>query len=420
MRPILIRRFVFILAFVLALCSSLPVGAEPEEVDADQQPGVDVRAPSAFTSSRSVEGELSDTDDRQIEGPLEEFRAWKKDVETRTGLNLGFDNFTHYLGSNSDSSPSDALSNVTRVYGTWTAKGPDTPDSGALIFKLENRSAVGSYISTQALGPSLGYAGTFASTYSDAGLILTNLYWRKWFAGGRGGFVVGQVDVYDYTNVSSISSPWTGFTNLAFQQQPTFPGPSQGLGAAMQWRLSDRWTVLGGLANANGDPSDPWDSAQELFDSGETFKHLALGWSPEWANRYSDMVQLTIWQVDERKEAGIAGGHGLSFAASGISGQWHHFLRAGYAKDAGTILDRTISAGFGYDARDGTDLAGLAVAWGRAPNNTRDQYTLEAFYRFDWTDFLQLTPSIQYVANPANDPNTSEILVLGARVRVFF
>jgi len=414
------RSFVCNFSFVLALCNGQPVGAEPARDDADQQSGGEVRAHSTFASSRSVEGELGDTDERQIEGPLEGFRAWKKDVETRTGLNFGFDNIAHYLGSDSDSPPSDALSNVTRVYGTWTAKGRNTPDSGALIFKLENRSAVGSHISTQALGPSLGYAGLFASTYSDAGLVLTNLYWRKWFAGGRGGFVAGQVDVYDYTNVNSISSPWTGFANLAFQQQPTFGGPSQGLGAAMQWRLSDRWTVLGGLANANGDPSDPWDSAEKLFDSGETFKHLALGWSPEWGGRYDDMVQLTIWQVDERKEAGVEGGHGLSFAASGSSGQWRHFLRAGYAKEAGAILDRAVSIGFGYDARDGRDLAGLGVAWGRAPDGSRDQYTLEAFYRFDWTDFLQLTPSIQYVANPANDPDTDSILVLGARLRVFF
>ena len=39
---------------------------------------------------------------------------------------------------------------------------------------------------------------------------------------------------------------------------------------------------------------------------------------------------------------------------------------------------------------------------------------------FDWTDYLQVTPSIQYVSNPANDLDTDSILVLGARVRVFF
>jgi len=192
----------------------------------------------------------------------------------------------------------------------------NTPDDGALVFKVEDRSAIGGHVSTQALGPLLGYAGTFSSTFSDAGVVLANFYWRQRFAGGQGSFVIGQVDPFDYINVNSLASPWTAFTNLAFEQQPTLAAPSQGLGAASQWRFDDHWAVLGGFANANGDPSDPLDSAKDLFDKGETFKHLAVGWSPNWDDRYDDAVQLKIWQVDERKEAGVEDGQGLSFAAS--------------------------------------------------------------------------------------------------------
>lgn len=95
-------------------------------------------------------------------------------------------------------------------------------------------------------------------------------------------------------------------------------------------------------------------------------------------------------------------------------------MRAGYADGAGAVLDRAISVGSGYDARGGNDLVGLAVNWGRAPGNPRDQYTLELFYRYDVTDFLQFTPSFQYVANPANDPETDDILVFGVRLRAHF
>jgi hypothetical protein len=79
------------------------------------------------------------------------------------------------------------------------------------------------------------------------------------------------------------------------------------------------------------------------------------------------------------------------------------------------VLNRT-----GYDARSGQDLAGLGLNWGRAADNSRDQYTAEAFYRYDPKDFLQITPEIQYVANAANDPATGDILVLGLRLRVAF
>lgn len=399
---------------LINLCAMLVLLALPLKIHAQAS------SDFGFSSPNSVEGTLKATEKRQSEGALEGYLAWKEQLADRTGLTFGFDDQVLIMDTNSDKSPSDAASNVFRFYGTWTATGRGTPDDGALVFKIEYRSAIGNRVPTQVLGPLLGYAGTFASTYSDAGLVLTNFYWRQRFAGGRGSFVIGQVDTYDYVNVNSISSPWTAFTNLAFQQQPTYAGPSQGLGAALLWRFNNNWGVLGGFADANADPSDPAESAKTLFDTGETFKHFAIGWSPDWGDRSDQLVQLTFWQVDEREEAGVEGGHGVSFAASARIDQWRPFLRAGYAKDAGTSLDRSISIGFGYDARQGKDLAGLGVGWGRAPDNSRDQYTLEAFYRFDPNDFLQITPSVQYVVNPANAPETDNIFVLGLRMRMAF
>ena len=408
----LLRLFV-----VLMTSCGVTAYAEPASTDAAEQSET---SPLGFSSPRSVEGTLTDTAERQREGFLAEIRAHKETLEARTGLTYGFDNHTQYLDTNSDKSPSDAASNVTRFYGTWTAFGQGKPDNGALVFKVEYRTAIGDRISTQQLGPSLGYAGTFASTYSDAGLILTNFYWRQRFAGGRGSFVIGQVDTYDYVNVNSLASPWTAFTNLAFEHQSTYPGPSQGLGAALQWRFNENWAVLGGFADANADPSAPWESAKTLFDTGETFKHLAIGWSPDWGDRPDQLVQLTVWQMDERKDAGVEDGHGVSFAASARIHNWRPFFRAGHAEGGGAILERAVSVGLGYDARGGKDLAGIGVDWGRAPDNSRNQYTLEAFYRYDMTGFLQLTPQIQYVVNPAYDPQTDNILVIGVRLRVFF
>ena len=413
-------RFIVELCLVCMLCCDVSMGAETGSSDAAAQSETGAGSQLGFASHRSVEGELAETAKRQSEGALARFHRRKKELEDRTGLTYGFDSQAQYLATDSDKSPSDAASNVTRFYGVWTATGRSTPDDGALVFKVEYRTALGDRISTQALGPSLGYAGVFSSTYSDAGAILTNLYWRQHFAGGRGGLVVGQVDPYDYVNVNSLSSPWTAFTNLAFEQQPTLPAPPQGLGAGARWRLDDNWQVLAGFADANADPSEPWQSARDFFDEFETFKHVAIGWAPDWADRYDQTLQLTIWQVDERTEAGVEDGYGAAFTASGRRDPWRPVLRFGYANDAGAVLVRAVSIGTGYDARGGKDLAGLGVSWGRAPDNYRDQYTVEAFYRYDMTDFLELTPEIQYVVNPANDPATDDILVLGFRLRAFF
>jgi len=415
-----------LLIIVISAGFGSAVAAEPaaDDADAEHQSGLVEETPAplqiGFSSSGSVEGTLAETDERQREGPLERFKARKDALEAGTGLSLGFDNNTQYLGTDSDESPSSSAGNVFRFYGIWTLTERGNSGGGALIFKIEDRSAIGNRLSPQALGPSLGYAGLFSSTFSDAGVILTNLYWRQHFAKGRGAFIVGQVDPSDYISVNSIASPWTGFTNLAFEQQPTLAIPSQGLGAAVLWKLDDNWGILAGLANANGDPSDPLDSARNLFDAGELFKHIAIGWAPDWGDRYDQTVQLTFWQVDEREEAGVEGGQGVAFLASARIDNWRPFVRIGYAKDAGVLNDRSISIGTGYDARGGSDFAGLAANWSRASDSSRDQYTLEVFYRYDLTDFLQVTPEIQYVVKPAFAPETDEILVFGLRLRAFF
>ena len=404
-----------------SVCADDPTGSDPgAEPETDVMEETSAPHRLGFASSGSVEGTLDETSERQREGPLRRLWASKEAFEARTGLSHGFDNNTQWLVTDSDESPSDALSNVFRVYGSWALTGRGTPNDGALIFKIEDRSAIGSKLSPQALGPSLGYAGLFSSTFSDAGVILTNFYWRQGFASGRGSFIVGQVDPSDYISVNSVASPWTGFTNLAFEQQPTLPIPSQGLGAAALWQLNDNWALLAGLTDANGDPSDPFDSAKNLFDKGELFKHVAVGWAPDWGDRYDQTVQLTLWQVDERVEAGVEAGHGAAFMASFRIDNWRPFVRAGLTENAGVLNDRAISFGTGYDARGGVDLAGLAVNWARAPDSSRDQYALEAFYRYDMTDFLQVTPEVQYVLNPAFAPETGEILVLGLRMRLFF
>ena len=125
----------------------------------------------------------------------------------------------------------------------------------------------------------------------------------------------------------------------------------------------------------NGDPPEILDSAENLFDTGETFKHIAVGWSTNWGKRYDQLIQLTFWQVDEREEAGVEDVQGVAFALSTRIDEWRPFLRAGYADGAGAMLDRAISVGVGYDARSGADLVGLALGWGRAPDNSRGQYT---------------------------------------------
>jgi porin len=99
------------------------------------------------------------------------------------------------------------------------------------------------------------------------------------------------------------------------------------------------------------------------------------------------------------------------------------FLRAGYAKDGGSLLQKSVSAGLGYQAVQGRDLFGFGVNWGQ-PNAATwgegldDQISFELFWRWFLGEQLALTPDLQYLINPAVNPDEDSVWMFGLRGRL--
>ncbi|WP_170766184.1 carbohydrate porin [Ruegeria lacuscaerulensis] len=63
----------------------------------------------------------------------------------------------------------------------------------------------------------------------------------------------------------------------------------------------------------------------------------------------------------------------------------------------------------------------MGVSWGDPSNPAlRDQITTEAFYRLTLVQNFVITPSIQWVKNPAATTAFDDVLTAGIRVRVTF
>jgi porin len=83
-------------------------------------------------------------------------------------------------------------------------------------------------------------------------------------------------------------------------------------------------------------------------------------------------------------------------------------------------MQTTFSIGIGA-RRENLDVAGIGFSWGSpADGSLRDQFTSEAFYRFQLTQFLAVTPDVQLIANPALNPGTDVIGFFGVRLRAAF
>jgi porin len=65
-----------------------------------------------------------------------------------------------------------------------------------------------------------------------------------------------------------------------------------------------------------------------------------------------------------------------------------------------------------------SDLVGFSASWGSPPDSSLDdQKTLEAFWRFQLSQGLAITPSIQLLKDPALNPDEDTVWVYGVRVR---
>jgi len=295
-----------------------------------------------------------------------------------------------------------------------------------LIFKIENRHTLGSYIDPKLLGSEFGYAGLTAVTFSDAGTILSNFYWHQAAYDNRLGFVVGIVDVSDYLDVYGLVNIWTDFNNFSFTTNPTIPVPNQGLGAAVRWLFTPNVYVVAGIADANGNPEDTEDSVKSFFDDSEYFKHIEFGWIGSWDKRITDNIHIMAWQVDERTKVGVDDGWGMTFSFScTYEDKWLPFLRAGYADGGGAIVDRSLSTGMGYKLNDRNDYIGFGIGWASAQSDIdeikeRDQYTMETYYRLQPLPGLQIVPSLQYIRKPAFDLSNDDVFIGALRMRMVF
>lgn len=387
----------------------------------------DLQAANAFTSPATVYHQLIvDQKDRS----LKDWYDWKDDLEDRTGLSFGIDyNTAGYAATNSLGDDISA-SGVFRLYGRWNFIGRGTNDTGGIVFKFENRHSY-TDVSPKDLGFKLGYAGLNNTVFNGQGWRATHLFWRQGFNDGRGITYVGYLDITDYVDVYALASPWTSFTNLAFETGSGTIGnlPDGALGAMIGSFITNNIYIVAGIADANADATDIGSGIDTFFNDFETFKTVEFGWTSAEKNEpalFLKNIHVTFWQVDERIESGIPDGWGIAFSVSSIiEDRWLPFIRGGWAEDGDSLYEASLSIGLGYYIENSKDTLGVGLNLSR-PNETTfqqkldDQFTAEMFYNLHLSENLVITPNFQLLVNPALNPNDNVIGLFGIRARMDF
>ena len=420
---------------VLIWLPLLPAVGAAAELSTNASPTVAVtNALHGFGGSSSVGGQLKA--DAQMQTPtvrlplLERSESWlvkqRTNLRDRIGLTLSGDYNALVQGATESLGEDWAAGGVFRVYGQWQWPGEPWKNPGSLTFKFENRHRY-TEIAPQQLGAQLGYSSLTATTWSDAGWLLSNFYWYHQFFDNRLSFVAGIVDVTDYVDTYGLVNPWTDFMNSTLGNNPTIAAPGQGPGVAIRGSLTDHIYLIAGFADANGNPTQPMDEIEGFFTEAEYFKHIELGWHGTWERRMEDNIHVTAWQTSERTDATIPSGWGMAASANWLFGdRWLPFVRAGWSDGGGGVpLETAVSTGVGCYMGDRSDLAAIGFTWGRPSTETygnglRDEYTLEMMYRVQLLQHLSVTPDIQLLIHPALNPDADLIAVFGLRARLVF
>ena len=181
---------------------------------------------------------------------------------------------------------------------------------------------------------------------------------------------------------------------------------------------------MGSLTDLNANPTQPFKGFETFVDENEYFKSLELGWTTSKDRAYLDNVHVTFWHADERKEVDEAGGWGLNLSFTRyLGGKWMPFVRAGYAKDGAALMQKSVSVGGAYQPDPGGDVLGFGFNWGEVNEDTwgpglSDQLTTELYFRWNIAPQFALTPDIQYLRDPALNPEEDSLWVFGLRARL--
>jgi porin len=376
-----------------------------------------------FGGPSSVGGQLAEDNDvdvpqfrlQRLQQHFDPWYQFKARLNENHGLQFGIAETMLYQDSTTGGQD-DSASGIIEVFGQWELLGRGTDNPGLLVFKGENRHRIETALTPQALGFAVGSAIPTGTKFNEFSFAVTNLYWKQYFFDRQLAVVVGRVDPTDFVDVYALINPLTAFTNLAFSTNPTIAAPNQGLGVAAGAMLTDRLYAQGGFTDANGQPT--LAGFDTFFDVGEYFSYAELGITSSQDRIYLDNVHVTLWHTDARETAMVPEGRGVAFTAQKfVCDRWLPFFRFGYSDGDAALMETTFSTGVGL-RRPNNDVAGIGVSWGRPSSGpVESQFTSEAFYRFQLTQFLALTPDVQLIVDPALNPGQDVVAFFGLRLR---
>ena len=236
------------------------------------------------------------------------------------------------------------------------------------------------------------------------------------------------------------------FLNGALVNNPTIPFPDYALGVAGFYSPVDWWYVSAGAVDAQNDARETGFNTA-LHDEDYFFYIFETGVTPKLHSANGPLqgaYRVGFWNDPQPKANSDAAGSyrddvGFYLSCDQMLAKENDqpddaqglgaFFRYGCADGKRNDITDFWSLGFQYqgllEGRD-EDTLGVGFAQGVFSDGASMTYTddfesvLELYYNARITPWLNISPSIQYIANPAGNSAVSDAVVLGVRAQMVF
>ena len=347
------------------------------------------------------------------------WKTWKARQAEENKLRIGADYQVVSLWADNDFGEYDSsVGGIFRAFSSWDMwNRDDETRKGTLDVKIESRHAIGSDVPPEALAFSFGFLGSSAPDWSDLGWGVTNLAVRQRLDAGRVPIElsVGYMSAYALFDVNHLSDNLSTFQHNTLVLPPTVAYPNPGtFGVTGYVGIPDSgFYALGMVLDANGQ----YDSLSlSTLDEGEYFSALEFGWTDQdvaGGSYVFNNLHVGIWDSDGRGQGAQLTGT-YTWSDSRVSA----FGRLGRASEgSSTIYRKYAAAGIAKGVLKDS-LVGLGFSWGEPHGTNASQTVTEAFYRWQLSQSLAVTPSIQFLNKPALNSVDSSITVFSLRMRL--
>ena len=311
----------------------------------------------------------------------------------------------------------------------WNIFSSDTFGKGSLQFAYNVvqywSKANGDYMSNN-----LALANPI-NDYGDNSHSFDQLSYTQTFNEDVFSITLGQYPIYIFDGGTYNSNQQINFINYSLSQNATSTYPTASLGAYVQFNPNSEWSFATGMQDANNIEGSRINF--RTFDDGDYTTFGYVSYSPTIKGLGSGQYTfLYYYQPSVSAQVGKTQGWSLNVTQS-VSDKIAIFGRFnGVSGDIATIKKSMVFGGVYLNPlnRNSLDQIGLALAYNTINKSVaapvegtkvrRQETVLEAYWTFGISNWLQITPDVQFYMNPALDSKEDTATVLSLRATFMF